>query len=105
VVVRFPWGIVLAIRCGSMAAPLDCASGGRRLAAPPSSSIVGCPHCDPGHSRGQEGGAVDEAVSFTSFDRSTRGAPLDRRLFSVEDANSPWTFSGLVEPSPNTVDL
>jgi hypothetical protein len=60
---------------------------------------------DPGHSRGQERGAIDEAVSFTSFDRSIRGAPLDRRLFNVEDANSPWTFSGLVEPSPNTVDL
>jgi len=29
----------------------------------------------------------------------------DRRLFSAEDANSPWTFSDLVEPSPNTVDL
>jgi hypothetical protein len=46
-----------------------------------------------------------KAVSFTSFDRSTRGAPLDRRLFSAEDANSPRTFSDLVEPSPNTVDL
>jgi hypothetical protein len=46
-----------------------------------------------------------KAVSFTSFDRSIRGAPLDRHLFSAEDANSPWTFSGLVEPSPNTVDL
>jgi len=105
VVVRFPWGIVLAIRCGSMAAPLDCASGGRRPAAPPSSSFSGALHYNPGHSRGQERGAVDEAVSFTSFDRSTRGAPLDRRLFSAEDANSPRTFSDLVEPSPNTVDL
>jgi hypothetical protein len=75
--VRFPWGIVLAIRCGSMAAPLDFASGGRRLAAPPSSSILtGALHCNPGHSRGQERGAIDEAVSFTSFDRSIRGAPL-----------------------------
>jgi len=26
------------------------------------------------------------------------------RLFSVEDANSPWFFSNLVEPSPNRVD-
>jgi hypothetical protein len=29
----------------------------------------------------------------------------DRRLFSAEDANPSWTFSVLVEPSPNTVDL
>src|SRR5690242_3121018 len=41
VVVRFPWGTVLAVRCGSLAAPLDIASGGRRLAAPPSSSDAG----------------------------------------------------------------
>jgi hypothetical protein len=72
-----PWGVVLATRCGSMAAPLDLASGGRRLTPPPSSSIsAGAFHYNPGHSRGQERGAIDEAVSFTSFDRSTRGAPL-----------------------------
>jgi len=76
VVVRFPWGVVLATRCGSLAAPLDTASGGRRLTAPSSSSDCGCLHCNPGHSRGQERGAIDEAVSFTSFDRSIRGAPL-----------------------------
>jgi len=29
----------------------------------------------------------------------------DRRLLSAEDANSPWTFSDLEEPSPNHVDL
>jgi hypothetical protein len=27
-----------------------------------------------------------------------------RRLFSVEDANSPWAFSDLVELSPSHVD-
>jgi hypothetical protein len=26
--VRFPWGNVLALRCGSLSAPLDFASGG-----------------------------------------------------------------------------
>jgi hypothetical protein len=26
-------------------------------------------------------------------------------ILSVEDANSPWTFSDLVEPSLNHVDL
>jgi len=60
---------------------------------------------DPGHSRGQERGAIDEAVSFTSFGRSILGAPLDRHLFSAEDADSPRAFSDLVEPSPNPVVL
>jgi hypothetical protein len=43
--------------------------------------------------------------AVTSFGHARFGAPLDRRLFSVEDADSPWTFSDLVEPSPNRVDL
>jgi hypothetical protein len=37
---------------------------------------AGAFHYNPGHSRGQERGAIDEAVSLTSFDRSIRGAPL-----------------------------
>jgi len=48
---------------------------------------------------------MDEAVSFISFGRSTCGAPLDRRLFSAEDADPSRSFSDLVEPSPNAVDL
>jgi hypothetical protein len=63
------------------------------------------PSLDPGRSRGQEGGAVDEAIRLASFDRSTCDAPLDRRLFSVEDASPPRTFSVFVEPSPYAVDL
>jgi hypothetical protein len=43
--------------------------------------------------------------AVTSFGRARSGAPLDRRLFSVEDADSPWAFSDLVEPSPNRADL
>jgi hypothetical protein len=58
----------------------------------------------PGHSRGQEGGGSTELFAAVSFGRSRSGAPLDRRLFSVEDANSSWTFSDLGEPSPNRVD-
>jgi hypothetical protein len=58
----------------------------------------------PGHSRGQEGGGSTELFAAVSFGRSRFGAPLDRRLFSVEDADSPWAFSDLVEPSPNRVD-
>jgi hypothetical protein len=46
-----------------------------------------------------------ELFAAISFSRTPCGAPLDRHLFSAEDANSPWTFSDLVEPSPNRVDL
>jgi hypothetical protein len=94
VVVRFPWGIVLAIRCGSLAAPWDFASGGRRLAAPSSSSDCGCPHYNPGHSRGQERGAIDEAVSLTSFDRSIRGAPLRPAPFQYRGCELPLDLLG-----------
>jgi hypothetical protein len=101
VVVRFPWGSSLALRCGSSAAPLDVASGGHPPACATVVLVAGCPHSIPGRSRGQEGGAIDEAVSLISFGQSTRGAPLDRRLFSVEDADPSRTFSVLGEPSPN----
>jgi hypothetical protein len=66
--------------------------------------ISGVPACDPGHSRGQEGGESTKLFAVVSFGRSRSGAPLDRRLFSVEDANPSWTFSDLGEPSPNHVD-
>jgi hypothetical protein len=59
------------------------------------------PSLGPGRSRGQEGGAVGEAVSSTSFGETVCGVPLGRRLFSTEDADSPRTFSDLVEPLPN----
>jgi hypothetical protein len=94
VVVRFPWGVVLTTRCGSLAAPLDIASGGRRLAAPSSSSIRGCLHYNPGHSRGQERGAIDEAVSFTSFERSIRGAPLRPAPFQCRGCELPLDLLG-----------
>jgi len=85
---------------------LDIASGGRRLAALPSSSIPRVPSTTiPAIRVVRKEERSMKAVSFISFDRSTRGAPLDRRLFSAEDANSSRTFSDLVEPSPNAVDL
>jgi len=53
--------------------------------------------------RGEEG---RRSYSLPSASADRDAAHLyDRRLFSVEDANSPWTFSDLVEPSPNRVDL
>jgi hypothetical protein len=49
---------------------------------------------------------VDEAIRCRQLRPNHDAAHLyDRRLFSAEDANSPWTFSDLVEPSPNHVDL
>ena len=48
----------------------------------------------PGHSRGQEGGGSTELFAAVSLGRSRSGAPLDRRLFSVEDANSPRALLG-----------
>jgi len=49
---------------------------------------------------------VDGAIRCRQLQPNHRLAHLwDRRLFSAEDANSPWTFSDLVEPSPNRVDL
>ena len=79
---------------------------GRRPSAPSSQSsqVSSFFYPRPGHSRGQEGGGSTELFAAVSFGRSRSGAPLDRRLFSAEDANSPWTFSDLVEPSPSRVD-
>lgn len=54
----------------------------------------GCPHCDPGHSRGQERGAIDEAVSFTSFDRSIRGVPLRPAPFQRRGYELPLDLLG-----------
>src|SRR5436190_1044443 len=62
--------------------------------------VTGAVSYDPGHSRGQEGGRSTKLFAVVSFNRSLCGAPLDQRLCNVEDANSPWTFSGLEEPSP-----
>ena len=72
---------------------------GRCVSGPsPSCAIVvifsGALTCDPDHSRGQEGGGSTELFAAVSFGRSRSGAPLDRRLFSVEDANSPRALLG-----------
>ena len=88
-----------------VAAPWDVALGAVALLRH-RRSVYGCPlPCDPGHSRGQEGGGFDDAIRAASFDRARPDAPLDRRLFSAEDADSPGSFSDLVLPSPDRVDL
>jgi hypothetical protein len=82
---------------------LDTASGGRRLSLRHRRHRIRClslrsrPFAWSGRRR------IDEAFSVVSFGRAHLGAPLDRRLFSVEDANSRRPFSDLVEPSPNRV--
>jgi hypothetical protein len=78
---------------GSPAAPLDIALGGPRPPTPSSPSLWVPSTDDPGHSRGQEGGGSTGLFAAASFGQSHFGAPLDRRLFSAEDADSPWTFS------------
>jgi hypothetical protein len=67
--------------------------------------VFRCSRYSPGHSRDQEGGESTELFAAVSFSRAQPGAPLDRRLFSAEDADSARTFSDLVKPLPNHVDL
>jgi hypothetical protein len=47
---------------------------------------------------------IDEAIRCRQLRANTFRRTTHRRLFSAEDADSPWTFSDLVEPSPNRVD-
>lgn len=102
--VRFPWGSILALRYGSPSVPLDIASGAvanlrhRRIRS-------GCLSASPAIRVVREE-QVDEAFrcrqlrSFTLWRTSETGA-----FSSAEDADSPWTFWVLEEPSPNRVDL
>jgi len=102
---HFPWGSVLALD------PARWPPRGtmHQEAVAQSCAIVAfvfrCSRCDPGHSRDQEGGESTELFAAVSFSRAKLGAPLDRRLFSAEDADSARPFSDLVKPLPNLVDL
>jgi len=105
VVVRFPWGSVLALRCGSLAAPLDTASGGHRLPAPSSYSWW-VPSHQPRPFAWPEKGRVDEAIRCRQLQLiATRRTSETGAFSSAEDADPPWTFSDLEEPSPNRVNL
>jgi hypothetical protein len=81
--VRFPWGDVLASRCGSLAAPLDIASGGRRPPAPSSRLFrVPSPQSRPFARSGE--GRVDEAIRCRQLRpipvrRTSRPTPFQRR--------------------------
>jgi hypothetical protein len=59
--VRFPWGSVLALRCGSLSAPLDVASGGLSPASAIVAFVTGCLHTTPTIRVAREG-RVDEAI-------------------------------------------
>ena len=89
VVVRFPWGSVLALRCGSPSAPLDVASGGRHPPAPSSRPNLGCRRYCPGHSRGQGRGGSTKLFAVVSFDRSRCGAPLRPAPFRAPRMRTP----------------
>jgi hypothetical protein len=61
---------------------------------------------DPDHSRGQKGGESTKLFAVVSFGRIAMRRTSETDAFSsAEDADSPWTFSDLEEPSPNRVDL
>jgi hypothetical protein len=82
---------------------LDSASEGRRPSAPSSPSL-GVPSAIPAIRVARKGEGRRSYSLPSASGRSRLGAPLDRRLFSVEDANPSWTFSDLGEPSPNRLD-
>jgi hypothetical protein len=67
---RFPWGSVLALRCGSLSAPLDFASGGHSPACAIVAFELGAFTNSPGHSRGQERGGSTKLFAVVSFGRS-----------------------------------
>jgi hypothetical protein len=104
IAVHFPWGSVLALDPALFWPPLRTLRQRAVALCAIVVIILGALTGDPGHSRGQEGGGSTELFAAVSFGRSRSGAPLDRRLFSAEDANPSWTFSDLGEPSPNRVD-
>jgi len=106
VVVRFPWGRVLALRCGSLAAPLDVTSGGLRHTCVIVAFESWVPSLQPQPFAWSEERRVDEAIRCRQLQPIAMRRTSETGAFSsAEDANSPWSFSDLEEPSPNRVDL
>jgi len=103
--VRFPWGSILALRCGSLSAPLDVASGGHLPACAIVAFVVGAFTATPAIR------VVREEEGRRSYSRRQLQPIMIRctaetgAFSSAEDADSPWAFSVLVEPSPRHVDL
>jgi hypothetical protein len=88
VVVRFPWGSVFSLRCGSWAAPLDVASGGLFTFPAPSLPCSECLPFDPRRSRVQERGRSLELFAPNSFGhartrRTARPTPFQRRGYEL----------------------
>jgi len=105
VVVRFPWGSVLALRCGSPSAPLDVRQGAvTRLRHRRVRTWVPSLRPRPFAWSGKR--KVDEAIRCRQLRPITmRRTSETGAISSAEDADSPWTFSDLEEPSPSRVDL
>jgi len=84
-----------------------CIGGPSPARAIDASEILGAFTTTPAHSRAQGRGGSAKLFAVASFDRIAMRCTSETggRVTSAEDANSPWTFSGLEEPSPNRFDL
>ena len=106
VVVRFPWGSILALDPARWP-PLRTLRW-RAVARPRHRRFVsGALTCDPGHSRGQEGGGSTELFAAVSFGRSCSGAPLTD-TFSVPRMRTPLgpsRTSGSLHRTASTSDI
>jgi hypothetical protein len=81
---RFPWGSVLALRCGSWAAPLDVASGGRRRFLRHRRFRLGCRHLRSRPFARSGRRTIDGAIRCRQLQpitirRTTGPTPLQRR--------------------------
>jgi len=91
---RFPWGSVLAPRCGSLSAPLDIASGGLHPPAPSSQFVTGCLHQQPRPFAWPEKGRVDEAIRCRQLQPITMRRTSETGTFSVPRMRTPRGLSG-----------
>jgi hypothetical protein len=88
-----------------LSAPLDVASGGLPPACAIVAFVLGC-RCQPQPFAWPGEGTIDEAIRCRQLQPITiRRTAWTGALLSAEDADSPWTFSVVVEPSPSRVDL
>jgi hypothetical protein len=87
------------------ARPVGRRAGGHSPACAIVASVTGCLRTTPTIRVAREG-RVDEAIRCRQLrPNSIRRTAEPDALLSVEDADSPRTFSDLVEPSPIRVDL
>jgi len=80
--VRFPWGSVFALRCGSLAAPLDNASGGLSPACAIVAFVVGA-FASPRPFAWSGMGRVDEAIRCRQLQPITLRRTSESGAFSA----------------------